>query len=134
MKRKSKQRPKFQPVFPLFHAERTALWIVLDALAFVKPSVNLGNSDIVASRIADKLSNLDNCDLQVEIELSYTEVETAYKALEMAIAYLDGNSADFLTSDLLASRLHKELLEYGPVIRRLHTPFKACIDAISKGT
>lgn len=132
MKRKAKQRAKFQPVFLLSHAQRTALWIALDTLAFVKPSVNLGNSGIVANGTAAKLSKLDDCDSQAEIELSYLEVEVAFNALEMAIAYLDGNSADFLTSDLLISRLPQELREYSPVIRKLQPLFKECIDAISK--
>lgn len=132
MKRKAKQHSKFQPVFLLSHAQRTALWIALDTLSFTKPSINRGGS-IIANGTTAKLSKLDNHERQAEIELSYLEVEVAVNALKIAVSYLDGNCNDFCTSDLLISRLPQELREYGPVIRNLQPLFKECIDAIERG-
>lgn len=114
------KKRKNRTIVQLSPDHRTALWIYLDLLAFVRASSYPNIDDVSLSVLRDLFDQLDGDPRTLGIELTSRDHRICCIALDFARRFYNGQKNDFIQS--LSAEFEKELLAhqaYLPVLCEL---------------
>lgn len=116
-------------VFPLCLFERHAVWSSLDLLRFSTLKVNLQFVD----QLCAFFQKHDGEDVVVDLEIKPHLVLICFRALTVAVQYLDGIRKNFPDSSPELDFVAGELSSLSPIVRNLQNRFRKAADVIKGG-